>query len=165
MSNEKHISKKNYYYLIDMSREEGINRILRLIDAMVDGGDADKVIKLPGNAELQEEMYKKYHMTRWLRDLTYRVNPFCPECGEEHNYYYVQITEDEQRKIEDFYEKNKGRSDLVMLISREYPLSITRTFECPCCHAEFEATVFISKESYQGKKIGPMENDGSINDW
>lgn len=35
----------------------------------------------------------------------YRVNPECPNCGEEHASRLVTITEDEQAVVEAYYAK------------------------------------------------------------
>lgn len=78
MADTKRLTRENYYGIIDYARYEGVYRILSLIDAMSGGEDAEKISQLPYDSDLLSEMYKKYHITRWISDLTYRVNPFCP---------------------------------------------------------------------------------------
>lgn len=165
MADTKRLTRKDYYGIIDYARQEGVHRILSLIDAMSGGEDAEKIPQLPYDSELLTEMYEKYHITRWISDLTYRVNPFCPNCGEEHLYFEIQISEEEQRQVESFYEANKDCSPIRLTLERAVPLTVTREFECPCCGAVFEASVPICREWYLGRKTGPMQDDGLLNNW
>lgn len=110
-------------------------------------------------------MYEKYNITRWISDLTYRVNPACPACGEEHLYFEIQISEDEQSQVEAFYEANKDCTSICMTLEGKKPMSVTRKFKCPCCNAVFEATVPIVREGYRGRKIGAMHDEGLLNNW
>ena len=162
MSNKKEITRDDYYRIVDEARYEGIRCVLSLIDAMAKGGDLEKIPEIPHDMELQREMYKKYHMTLWKKDLTYRVNAFCPKCGEEHAYFDIQITEEEQKIVEDFYEDKKNVSSFYLLLAREAPLRVTKEFVCPCCRAEFKATVPIIRECYLGRKVGVMINDDNV---
>jgi len=30
----------------------------------------------------------------------YKINPPCPKCHEEHNWWHIQLTDDEQAKMD-----------------------------------------------------------------
>ncbi len=165
MSDTKRITRQEYYGAIDYARYEGVHRILSLIAAMTDGEDAEKIPQLPYDTNLLNEMYEKYHITRWISDLTYKVNPVCPNCGEEHLYFEIQISEEEQSQVEAFYEANKDCSPIRLTLEGKIPLSVTRKFKCPCCNAAFEATFPIVREYYRGRKTGAMHDDGLLNNW
>lgn len=159
------IGREKYYRIVDNARQEGVNQILLLISSMVDGGDVDKIPLLATDSELRSEMCEKYSLTRWKRDLSYRVNVFCPACKEEHNYYIIQIDECEQETVENFYRANANRSSLRMLLEGVFPLRVKRRFMCPCCKAEFDAVVPISRSAYLGRKTGVMKDNDAIQFW
>ena len=80
-----------------------------------------------------------------VKDRYYRVNPFCPSCGEEHAYYTICITGDEQKKVDEFYEEKKYNSTLESLFG-PCPLFIEKEFQCPVCKVVFVAKVGIRRE-------------------
>ncbi|MCD8105182.1 MAG: hypothetical protein LUF35_09320 [Lachnospiraceae bacterium] len=159
------IGRETYYRALDGARQEGVSQALLLISAKMDGGDADKISLLLTDPGLRSEMFKKYRLTRWKRDLSYRVKVFCPECKEEHNYYIIQIDEDEQDTVEEFYRTNASCSSLRMLLEGKFPLRLKRSFLCPCCGAEFEAVIPITREDYLGRKTGAMRDDNVLQAW
>lgn len=67
-------------------------------------------------------------MTMEKQRRRYRVNPFCPNCKEEHLYYDITISEEEQKILDDYYMKNQGLSSVVLLLSAP-PLVVERTFQ------------------------------------
>ena len=75
----------------------------------------------------------------------YRINPMCPACKEEHMYWDVHLTDDEQERLDHHTEMHKGESELYSLLS-EPAIIITRKLKCGECSAEFEARVGIWKE-------------------
>lgn len=88
----------------------------------------------------------------------YRVNPFCPSCGEEHVYYNIEISEEEQKIVDDYYEQHKNETTLALLLSPA-PLYVERGFQCPCCKTTFTKTVGIIREcrkGYSSPDIIPM---------
>jgi len=88
----------------------------------------------------------------------YRVNPFCPNCGEEHAYYTICITEEEQQQVDKFYEEKKYRSELESLLG-PCALYLEREFRCPVCGAVFKKVVGIYREAnlnYKSKNLIPM---------
>ena len=70
----------------------------------------------------------------------YKINPTCPGCGEEHLYWQVGLTDEEQ---------HKGESSIVSLMSPP-GLIITRRLKCGLCGTEFEARCAIYKEDEVG---------------
>lgn len=76
----------------------------------------------------------------------YRVNPFCPKCGEEHAYYDILISEEEQEKLDNYYKEHQGESSLALLL-KGAPLIAEKYFRCPVCKTEFSKRVGISREN------------------
>lgn len=82
----------------------------------------------------------------------YRVNPTCPFCHEEHEYWDITLKDEEQKTLDAYYESTKERrshnSELANLLDdiEEKPLIVSRTFCCGLCHKEFEAYVTVLKE-------------------
>lgn len=74
----------------------------------------------------------------------YRVNPICPYCKEEHIYWDIALTDDEQEKLDRHTEEHKGESTLKSLLSPP-GIVITRNLKC-CCGKEFETNIAIRKE-------------------
>lgn len=87
--------------------------------------------------------YKENIMSQESR--IYRVNPFCPSCMEEHAYYDVEISEEEQKIVDDYYEQHKNETTLRLLLSPA-PLYVEREFQCPCCKKIFTKMVGIVRE-------------------
>ena len=48
----------------------------------------------------------------------YRINPMCPGCKEEHMYWDVRPTDDEQERLDHHTEMHKGESELYSLLSQ-----------------------------------------------
>ncbi|MCD8015749.1 MAG: hypothetical protein LUG99_21815 [Lachnospiraceae bacterium] len=165
MSDTRRITRKDYYSVVDYARYEGVHRILTLIAAMSDGEDVEKIRQLPYDMNLLNEMYKKYNITRWMSDLTYRVNTICLNCGEENLYFEVQISEDEQSQVEEFYDANKNCHPIRMILEGNTPLSVARKFKCSCCNTVFEASVPIARECYCGRKTGAMQDKELLDNW
>lgn len=57
----------------------------------------------------------------------YRINPSCPNCGEEHAYYDIMLSEEEQNTLDNYYANHQGESSLVLLL-KEPPLRIEKNF-------------------------------------
>ena len=88
----------------------------------------------------------------------YRVNPFCPSCGEEHIYYDIEISEEEQKIVDDYYEQHKNETTWFLLLSPA-PLYVEREFRCPCCKKTFTEKVGIMREcrkEYSSPDMIPM---------
>ena len=68
----------------------------------------------------------------------YRVNPSCPNCGEEHAYYDIMLSEEEQNTL-DNYNTNE--------IEIRYQLRIEKNFMCPICKMEFSKSMGIYREN------------------
>jgi hypothetical protein len=79
------------------------------------------------------------------RCYTYRVNPFCPNCKEEHNYYDITISKEEQKILDEYYYNNRHKSSLALLLE-DSPLVVERTFRCPVCSTVFSKKVEIIRE-------------------
>lgn len=62
----------------------------------------------------------------------YKINPTCPGCGEEHLYWQVGLTDEEQAILDTHTEEHKGESSIVSLMSPP-GLIITRRLKCGLC--------------------------------
>lgn len=67
--------------------------------------------------------------------------------------------------MENFYEANKNKSPICIALEGAVPLTVTREFKCPCCGDVFEAAVPVCREWYRGRKTGPMQDYGLLNNW
>ena len=38
----------------------------------------------------------------------YKINPPCSHCHEEHIWWQIQLTDEEQAKMDEYVEENKG---------------------------------------------------------
>lgn len=90
----------------------------------------------------------------------YRVNPFCPNCREEHLYWTIIISEEEQKKMDAYYaDKAKGNQSPLAIMLEGPPLRVERTFQCPICKTEFTKSVGLFREDrigYQSDDFIPM---------
>ena len=93
-------------------------------------------------------------MTKEEQQRIYRVNVFCPNCKEEHIYYDLLISEEEQRVLNNYYMTHQGESSLALLL-KGAPLIIERGFKCPICEAEFHQNV----GSYKDDRLGFKSDD------
>lgn len=85
------------------------------------------------------------------KDRCYRVNPFCPNCKEEHLYWTIVISEEDQEKMDSYYAAaaKKNLSPLAIMLEGP-PLWVERTFQCPICETEFTKAVGIFREDRIG---------------
>ena len=83
----------------------------------------------------------------------YRINPTCPFCKEEHEYWDITLTIEEQHTLDSYYESiqesHSQCSDLANILDdiENKPLIITRKLRCTMCDRYFDATVTILKEN------------------
>ena len=78
----------------------------------------------------------------------YRINPTCPFCLEEHMYWDIQLTNEEQEKL-DHHTKEHNVPPLESLLSPP-AIIVTRTLKCGCCKKTFEINIEIRKEDEVG---------------
>ena len=96
-----------------------------------------------------------------MTDRKYRINPVCPNCGEEHAYWFITISDDEQTFVEAYYAEKQFRSSLDMILAEIHnpPLRVCKELRCPVCKESFKAIVPIcltSNVNYQSEDIIPM---------
>ena len=46
----------------------------------------------------------------------YQINPICPQCKEEHMWWNVRLTDEEQKKLDHHTEVHKAESELYSLL-------------------------------------------------
>ena len=39
----------------------------------------------------------------------YKINPPCPKCHEEHNWWHIQLTDEEQAKMDAYVAASEGK--------------------------------------------------------
>ncbi len=79
----------------------------------------------------------------------YRINPSCPHCGEEHEYWTIRLTDEEQQVLDEHTAQHAGEHPIISLMSPP-GLAVTRKVKCGMCHNEFKAYVAIRKENEVG---------------
>ena len=62
----------------------------------------------------------------------YKINPPCPKCHEEHNWWHIQLTDEEQAKMDAYVAASEGKSSLELLLG-EPGIVVTRKLKCCCC--------------------------------
>ena len=75
----------------------------------------------------------------------YKINPPCPHCGEEHDYWTIRLTNEEQQILDEHTKQHEGEHPLISLMSPP-GLAVTRKLKCSICNKEFETKVAIRKE-------------------
>lgn len=122
-------------------------------------GEMERICKGYQDKKKAEEEKKEKQKTM---DRIYRVNPFCPYCGEEHCYFNIKLTDEEQKILDDYYENVKGDSSgLAVLLNAldNPPLVVKREFKCGCGKS-FEKNVAVFREDELGYSspdyIGPL---------
>ena len=48
----------------------------------------------------------------------YKINPTCPSCHEEHMWWQIKLTDEEQEKMDKYVESNKEKSSIELLLQR-----------------------------------------------
>ncbi len=74
----------------------------------------------------------------------YKINPPCPKCHEEHNWWHIQLTDEEQAKMDAYVAASEGKSSLELLLG-EPGIVVTRKLKCCCCGHVFEAEAGLRK--------------------
>ena len=74
----------------------------------------------------------------------YKSNPPCPKCHEEHNWWHIQLTDEEQAKMDAYVAASEGKSSLELLLG-EPGIVVTRKLKCCCCGHVFEAEAGLRK--------------------
>ena len=44
----------------------------------------------------------------------YKINPPCPKCHEEHNWWHIQLTDEEHAKMDAYVAASEGKSSLEL---------------------------------------------------
>lgn len=79
----------------------------------------------------------------------YRINVMCPYCYEEHMYWNISLTDEEQETLDQHTEKHKEESPLQSLLS-DPGIVVKRKLKCCECEKEFQAKIGIWKENELG---------------
>ena len=72
----------------------------------------------------------------------YKINQPCPKCHEEHNWWHIQPTDEEQAKMDAYVAASEGKSSLELLLG-EPGIVVTRKLKCCCCGHVFEVKQYI----------------------
>lgn len=79
----------------------------------------------------------------------YRINPMCPHCGEQHEYWEIQLTDEEQEQMDRYLEENKEKSSLYLLFG-DPGIVVERKLTCCCCKGEFMAKAGLWRQNEIG---------------
>ena len=79
----------------------------------------------------------------------YKINPPCPHCHEVHTWWQIQLTDEEQAKMDEYVEENKGRSSISLLLGKP-GIIVTRKLKCCYCGEVFEARSGLWKDNEVG---------------
>ena len=79
----------------------------------------------------------------------YKINPPCPHCHEEHIWWQIQLTDEEQAKMDEYVDENKGRSSISLLLGKP-GIIVTRKLKCCYCGEVFEARSGLWKDNEVG---------------
>ena len=74
----------------------------------------------------------------------YKINQPCPKCHEEHNWWHIQLTDEEQAKMDAYVAASEGKSSLELLLG-EPGIVVMRKLKCCCCGHVFEVEVGLRK--------------------
>ena len=74
----------------------------------------------------------------------YKINHPCPKCHEEHNWWHIQLTDEEQAKMDAYVAASEGKSSLELLLG-EPGIVVMRKLKCCCCGHVFEVEVGLRK--------------------
>ena len=110
-----------------------------------------------GMKELAEEYLEKYTERRKGQPTgrKYKVNPFCPFCGEEHNWITVELTFSEQEEMDTYYAERSEMRGLELSFEevKNPPLVIRRTFKCNHCGKDYEKGAVVIRSQEIGNPI------------
>ena len=84
----------------------------------------------------------------------YKINPTCPQCHEEHIWWHIRLTDEEQQKMDEYVAANEGKSSLALLLG-EPGIVVTRKLKCCCCGNEFEVEAGL----YKFDEVGYRDQD------
>ena len=79
----------------------------------------------------------------------YKINPPCPQCHEEHIWWRIQLTDEEQAKMDEYTAANAGKSSIELLL-REPGIVVSRKLKCCNCGKVFEAKAGLWKSDEVG---------------
>ena len=86
----------------------------------------------------------------------FRINVPCENCGEEHIYYDIALTENELKQMDDYYDKNDRTNhytDLAVILSQNPPVTTVREFICPICKNKYKKAIAVFRTDEIGYKI------------
>ena len=144
-------------------KEEGVEKGIKITKMILSGKSDEEIMEsMELTREELEKLKKKLEELEETEKLSeqkiYRVNPFCPHCGEEHVWFNIIISDEEQKKMNLYYKENENKSEFALLLAPP-PLFVETEFRCPCCGEVFVAKVGIYRENaldYRSEKIVPM---------
>lgn len=79
----------------------------------------------------------------------YRINPTCPHCGEQHEYWEIRLTDEEQEQMDRYLEENKEKSSLALLFG-DPGIVVSRELTCCRCKGTFTARVGLWRQNEVG---------------
>ena len=154
------MKSKNFY---EEEKEKAAEKGIKVTKMILSGKSDEEIMEsMELTGEELEKLKKKLEKLEETEKLSeqkiYRVNPFCPHCREEHVWFNIIISDEEQKKMDLYYKENENKSEFALLLAPP-PLFVETEFRCPCCGEVFVAKVGIYRENaldYRSEKIVPM---------
>lgn len=79
----------------------------------------------------------------------YKINPTYPYCGEEHLYWKIQLTDEEQEILDVHTKEHESEHPVISLLSQP-GLYVERKLKCGICYTEFSVKAAVRKENEIG---------------
>lgn len=137
----RELMKDEIEELLEEEKEKTAEKMAtKMATKMIHAGKPDEEImeSMELTREQLEKLKKKLEELEETEKLSeqkiYRVNPFCPHCGEEHVWFNIVISDEEQKKMDLYYKENENKSEFALLLAPP-PLFVKTKFRCPCCEA------------------------------
>ena len=73
----------------------------------------------------------------------YKINPTCPHCGEEHEYWTIRLTDEEQQALDKHTAQHAGEHPIVSLMSPP-GLAVTRKVKCGMLKYIYSQNIFLT---------------------
>lgn len=159
----RELMKDEIEELLEEEKEKAVEKGIKVTKMILSGKSDEEIMEsVELTREELEKLKKKLEELEETEKLSeqkiYRVNPFCPHCGEEHVWFNIIISDEEQKKMDLYYKENENKSEFALLLAPP-PLFVETEFRCPCCGEVFVAKVGIYRENaldYRSEKIVPM---------
>lgn len=105
------MKSKNFY---EEEKEKAAEKGIKVTKMILSGKSDEEIMEFTELTKEQlEKLKKKLEELEETEKLSeqkiYRVNPFCPHCREEHVWFNIIISDEEQKKMDLYYKENENK--------------------------------------------------------